>query len=134
MSVFAKVLYSNTPKGVIAEPHSYKIGAIIKVHEDKSPVHGYVWTSGEHHYRQGVTIHQLMHPSEFELIDSKKERKTVEVGKKNLWVVEGMTKNNNNYSRTLLTREQARADKRTKTKMGYTDLKIVRFNRSIVVR
>lgn len=134
MSVFAKVLCSNAPTGAITEPHNYKIGAIIKVHEDKSPVHGYVWTSGEHYCRDGVTIHQLMHPSEFELIGNKKERKTVEIGKKNLWVVEGMTKNNNNYSRTLLTREQARADKRTKTKMGYTDLKIVRFNRSIVVR
>lgn len=118
--------------------HCFEKGSIVEHRSGSTGLSGaYSFIGKDKHdgkaVEQVLFVHEVVEVNFLAQAKGKKKM-TKPSGKQNLWVVEGQTNKGHSYSRTVLTRESARSDKRNKQAAGYTGLQIVRFNRSIVVR
>ena len=122
--------------------HWYKIGSKITALKTTSgnQVNGCYWFSGIDR-STGNTLSQVLDPedvADINFLPEAKEKKMKQAkptsGKQNLWLVESTTKSGKVQTYTRATRAEARLTKNCRKAVGDTDVRIVRFERTQVVR
>lgn len=120
--------------------HWYEIGSEITALQTTkvNKVNGCYWFRGIDR-STGTALNQVLDPSDVADINflyKAKEKKMAKAtsGKQNLWLVESTTKTGKVQTYARATRAEARLTKNRRKAVGDTNVQIVRFDRTQVVR